>query len=60
MSVTFLERERYHCDHGRTVGGDAKRNTSFRVEFGLEEDFFPEPGYSTAADNLSRERVNFT
>ena len=41
VSVTFLEREGCHCDQGPTVGGDAERNTSFRVECGLEGDFLP-------------------
>ena len=35
VSVTFLEREGYHCDLRLTVGGDAECNTSFRVECGL-------------------------
>ena len=46
VSVTFLEREGYHCDLGVTVGGDAKCNTSFRVECGLEGDFLPAPSSS--------------
>ena len=60
VSVTFLESEGYHCDHGHTLGGDAKRNTSFRVECGLEGDFLPAPPNSRRSPSLNVTSHHFT
>ena len=43
VSLTFLEHVEYRCDHGHTIDGDSKSNTSFMAVCGGEGDFHPAP-----------------